>query len=263
MNDSTPLLTDRRGPVAHVSLNRPDLRNAFDDDLIARLTDAAAELGADDSVRVVVLRGEGKVFCAGADLNWMKRMVDYSEEENVRDSVALAAMYDAWDTIPKPVIGRIHGAAIGGGTGLVSVCDIAVAPEDAVFAFSEVRLGILPAVISPFVLRRIGHTAARELFLTGERFSADRALDIGLLNWVVDPVDLDDAVDAAVANLLQGGPEAQGAIKRLVADVAGLSPAAARDRTTRAIAAARVGAEGQEGMRAFLERRKASWTEES
>jgi methylglutaconyl-CoA hydratase len=261
MTDRQHLRIERRGPVARVTLNRPDLHNAFDDGLVRSLDRAARDLAADPAVRVVVLAGEGKSFCAGADLNWMKRMVDYGPEENVRDSEALAAMFEAWDTLPRPVVGRVHGAALGGGTGLVAVCDVAVASTEAVFGFSEVRLGILPGVISPFVLARIGPAAARDLFLTGDRFGAVRAREIGLVQRVADPEALDAEVEKIVASLLHGGPEAQARIKRLVREVAGRSPADVRTLTAEAIAEARAGSEGQEGMRAFLERRSASWRE--
>jgi len=262
MTERIALKLERRGPVARVVLNRPDLHNAFDDGLVRDLAGAAGDLAADSEVRVVLLAGEGKSFCAGADLNWMKRMVDYGRDENVRDSVALAEMFEAWDALPRPVVGRIHGAAIGGGTGLVAVCDVAVASTEAVFGFSEVRLGILPAVISPFVLARIGPAAARDLFLTGDRFDARRAREIGLVQRVADPGALDAEVERVVTSLLQGGPQAQARIKRLVGEVAGRAPADVRALTAGTIADARAGAEGQEGMRAFLERRAASWRED-
>ena len=256
---SEPLLVDVAGPVATVRLNRPDIHNAFDDDLVARLADAAITLGALDDVRLVVLRGEGKSFSAGADLNWMKRMVEYGKDENRVDSERMAKMFEAWFRLPQPVVGRIQGAALGGGTGLVSVCDIAVSAADTVFGFTEVRLGILPAVISPFVLSRIGTGHARHLFLTGERFDAARAREIGLVDLVVPADELDDAVDRVVRDLLSGGPRAQRRIKRLLEEVHHLTPEKARHHTTQAIAEARVSEEGQEGMRAFFDRRRASW----
>lgn len=250
------------GSRARVVLNRPEVRNAFDEALIAELHQTARDLAANERVRVVELSGEGKVFSAGADLNWMQRMAGYGQEENLRDATETAAMFEAWDTLPKPVVGRIHGAAIGGGTGLVAVCDLAVASSATVFAFSEVRLGLLPAVISPFVRNRIG-AAARGLFLTGERFSALRALDIGLVDRVVAPEELEAEVDAAVEAILAGGPEAQAAVKRLLRETAGFSPEEAGPATARAIAEARARAEGREGMRAFLEKRRASWREDA
>jgi methylglutaconyl-CoA hydratase len=257
------LLVERSGPVATVTLNRPALHNAFDDALVERLHAAAADLAGDAGVRVAVLAGNGASFCAGADLNWMQRMVDYTEEENLADSTAMARMFEAWYRLPKPVVGRIHGAALGGGLGLVSVCDVAVASTKAVFGFTEIRLGILPAVISPFALAKIGPGAARALFLTGERFDAERALALGLVQRVAAPGDLDDAVAAVVRDLLAGGPEAQARIKELVGAVAGIAPEDARDLTAGIIAGARAGAEGQEGIRAFLERRRAAWREDA
>jgi methylglutaconyl-CoA hydratase len=254
-----PVLLSRDGAVARVTLSRPDVHNAFDDGVIARLHDAARDLGADPAVRVVVLAGTGDSFCAGADLHWMQRMVAYSREENLADAGAMAAMFEAWLAFPKPVVGRIHGAALGGGVGLVSVCDIAVASTAAVFGFTEARLGILPAVISPFVLRKIGPGAARALFLTGERFSAERAYEIGLVQRLAAPEALDDEVQRVVQLLLGAGPRAQAAIKALLDDLVGHSPEKARGKTTAAIADARASAEGQEGMQAFLARRRASW----
>jgi methylglutaconyl-CoA hydratase len=253
------LLRERNGPVATVTLNRPRIHNAFDDALVDLLARTAHDLSREEDVRVVVLAGRGKSFCAGADLNWMKRMVDYSDEENIADSTAMARMFEAWDRLPKPVVGRIHGAALGGALGLVSVCDVAVASTEAVFGFTEIRLGILPAVISPFVIARIGPGAARALFLTGERFSAERALALGLVQGVVSSADLDREVDAVVQALLAGGPGAQARIKDLIPRVAGRSPEEVRTLTAQTIAGARSGAEGQEGIRAFLERRRAAW----
>ncbi len=263
MTETEHLIVETWGPVARVTLNRPEIHNAFDDALVASLTGAARRLAEDDTVRVVVLSGAGKSFCAGADINWMKRMVDYSEEENERDSREMALMFEAWNTLPKPVIGRIHGAALGGGVGLVSICDIATASTDALFGLTEVRLGILPAVISPFVLAKIGPGAARELFLTGERISAERARQVGLVQRVVGPADLDGDIEATVKRLLSGGPEALAKAKGIIASVTGLSPEDARPVTAATIARARAGAEGQEGLRAFLERRAPSWREDA
>lgn len=262
MTDS-PLHIEIRGPRARVTLNRPDIHNAFDDGLIDLLTRAAEQLTQAPGVRSVVLAGEGKSFCAGADLNWMKRMADYTEEENVADSLAMARMFSAWNALPHPVVGRIHGAALGGGVGLVSVCDIAVASTEAVFGFSEVRLGILPAVISPFAVAKIGPAAARELFLTAERISAERAQAIGLVQRVVSPDALDAEIETVLKFLEAGGPLAQTRTKKLIAEVTGHPPEKLRQLTAEAIAAARVSPEGQEGIRAFLERRKPTWRTES
>ena len=248
----------RSGPVVHVTLNRPDVRNAFNESLIAELT-AWARTPLPPDARVVVLRGAGKVFCAGADLMWMSTMVGYSREENVRDARAMAEMFQALDTLPLPLIGRVHGAALGGGAGLAAVCDITVAAQDAVFGFTEAKLGILPAVISPFVVAKIGQSAARELFLTAERFTASRARDIGLVHRVVGADDLDSALDGVAQELLSSGPDAIAGAKRLIAQVAGRRPADVADLTAETIARHRASAEGQDGMRAFLEKRKAGW----
>src|SRR5918993_2865557 len=195
------ILISQNGPVVAVSLNRPDVRNAFDEQLIAELT-AWASGPMPDGARVAVLRGEGKVFCAGADLTWMSRTVGYSRDENVRDARAMSAMFEALDTLPLPLIGRIHGAALGGGAGLAAVCDIVVAADDAVFGFTEAKLGILPAVIAPFALARIGASAARELFLTAARFTAARAREIGLVHAVAPPSEIDAAAEGYVRELL-------------------------------------------------------------
>jgi methylglutaconyl-CoA hydratase len=259
MNASEHLHLERRGPVARVTLNRPDVHNAFDDALIARLGDVAAELAEDDSVRVAILAGAGDSFCAGADLNWMQRMVAYSEVENLADALAMARMFEAWRDLPKPVVGRIHGAALGGGVGLTAVCDLAVASTEAVFGFTEVRLGILPAVISPFVVAKLGPAAAQALFLTGERFDARRAYELGLVQRLVEPAALDAEVEKVADQLVKGGPRAQARIKRLVAEIAGRSPHQVHGLTAGAIARARVSPEGQEGMQAFLERRDPPW----
>jgi len=260
---SAPLRIERHGSVARIILDRPNVHNAFDETLIVALSGAASELGADSDVRVVVLASEGPSFSAGADLNWMKRMVGASFDENRADAEKMARMFEALYRLPKPLVGRIQGAALGGGVGLTAVCDIAVAAAEAVFGLTEIRLGILPSVISPFVLAKIGSGAARELFLTGERFSADRAKEIGLVRRVVSRDGLDAEVNTVVEFLLAGGPEAQARAKRLLPQVEGLSPEDAREITTRNIAEARVGAEAQEGMNAFLEKRRATWRKDN
>src|SRR5229473_1571165 len=202
------LLVDEADGVLTVTLNRPEVHNAFNDELIAEAIDLFGGI-SETTARAVVLRGTGPNFCAGADLNWMSRMVSYTREENVRDSSMLARMYALINECPLPIIGRIQGAAIGGGVGLVAVCDIAVATRDAKFGLSEVKLGILPAVISPYVIAKIGKSHARALFLTGERFDAERALRIGLVHRVVDDVDsLDAAVNDTLSQLMSSGPEA-------------------------------------------------------
>jgi methylglutaconyl-CoA hydratase len=246
------------GPIVRVTLSRPEVRNAFDERMIAELT-AWAEGPQPPGARVAVLAGDGKAFCAGADLAWMSRMVDYTHEENVRDAEALARMFGAIDDLPLPVIGRIHGAALGGGAGLAAVCDIVIAAEDASFGFTEARLGILPAVISPYAVAKIGQSAARELFLTAARFSAARAREIGLVHAVVPAAELDAAVTRYAGELLNSGPEAIAGAKRLIAAVANTAAPNVRGLTAQTIARHRVSAEGQEGMKAFLEKRKASW----
>jgi methylglutaconyl-CoA hydratase len=253
------LLRLQSGPVAEVRLNRPDVRNAFNAELIAALTSTFGELASDPSVRAIVLSGEGKVFCGGADISWMRASLDLSFEENVADAKAMSDMFRAIDGCKKPVIGKIHGAALGGGAGLAAVCDIVVASADAIFGFTEVKLGIIPAVISPFVLRKIGISNARALFLTGERFDAKRAMHIGLVHEVVVADTLDVCIERITNEIATAGPEAVAAAKALVPHVAEATYADSRDITARAIAAARTSAEGQEGLRAFLERRKAGW----
>jgi methylglutaconyl-CoA hydratase len=253
------LITRREGAVEYLTLNRPDVRNAFNEHVIAELTEWAHQSAGDGGVRVAVLAGAGKVFCAGADLSWMSKMVAYSREENAEDAQAMARMFAALDSLPFAVIGRVHGAALGGGAGLVAICDVAVADENAVFGFTEVKLGILPAVISPYALAKIGRSAARELFLTGARFSATRAREIGLVHAVVSAVELDAAVDSYVQELLTSGPHAVAAAKALIPQIYNRSAVEAMPLTTNAIAAQRVSGEGQEGMHAFLEKRKARW----
>jgi len=253
------LQVESSGPVVRVTLNRPDVRNAFNEELIARLTEWAESVKADGPARVAVLAGAGKVFSAGADLTWMSKMVHYSHEENVRDARAMARMFEALDTLPIPLIGRIHGAALGGGVGLAAVCDIVVAAEDSVFAFTEVKLGILPAVISPYVLAKIGRSAARELFLTGARFSALRAYEIGLVHAVGTEQELDRMIAKYVNDLQTSGPEAIAAAKRLIAAVGNASKTAATEYSIDAIAERRVSPEGQDGMGAFLGKRPPSW----
>jgi methylglutaconyl-CoA hydratase len=243
-----------------VTLNRPEVRNAFNEELIAELTAWAESItGSGQAARVAVLSGAGKMFCAGADLTWMSKMVAYTRDDNVRDARAMARMFAALDRLPIPLIGRIHGAALGGGAGLAAICDIVVSAEDTSFAFTEVKLGILPAVISPFVLAKIGRSAARELFLTGARFSAARAREIGLVHAVGAESELDRLVAKYVNDLLTSAPGAVAAAKALIAEVATRPPAVAAEYTIDAIAERRVSPEGQEGMKAFLARRPPSW----
>ncbi len=247
------------GPVAQVRLNRPDVRNALDSDLIEQLGSTFERLSADPAVRAIVLSGEGKVFCGGADVVMMRESLELTREENVAGAHALSVMFRAIDGCPKPVIAKIHGAALGGGAGLAAVCDIAIAASDAVFAFTEVKLGIIPAVISPFVLAKIGPSHARALFLTGERFDAKRAQAIGLVHEVVVADTLDVAVERVVNEILSAGPSAIAAAKKLIARVRETPYDQSIGLTAEAIATQRVSDEGQEGLRAFLERRPPSW----
>jgi len=250
---------EQQGAVVRVTLNRPDVRNAFNDTLVHELTTWAESVRPGGTTRAAVLAGAGKVFCAGADLAWMAKTIAYSHEDNLRDARALARMLDALNRLPIPLIGRVHGAALGGGIGLAAVCDIVVAAEDAIFGFTEVKLGIIPAVICPFALAKIGQSAARELFLTGARFSAARAREIGLVHGVVDAADLDRVVDKHVNDVLSSGPRAVTAAKALIAAVASSDAGAATEHTVESIARQRVSIEGQEGMRAFLEKRTPAW----
>jgi methylglutaconyl-CoA hydratase len=247
------------GPVARVVLARPAVRNAFDDALIAELTEAFVSLGKDTETRVVVLSGDGPSFCAGADIAWMRRAGGYSREENEADAEKMARMLRAIDACPKPVVALVHGAAIGGGVGLVAVADIAIAAEGTVFSLAEVRLGILPSVISPYVLRAIGPRQARDLFLTGDRFDAREAHRIGLVHAVVPADELEAAGGKKVESLLAAGPEAVTVAKRLIEQVTGLNPEEAMPLTVRTIAERRASAEAKEGLSAFLEKRSPSW----
>ncbi len=249
----------RDGPVEQVTLNRPDVRNAFNDEVVTELRQWAEELAPDPVVRVVVLGGAGPVFSAGADAAWMARMAAASREDNERDALATTAMLRAINGLPVVVIGRIQGAALGGGSGLAAVCDIVVADDQAIFGFTEVKLGILPAMISPFVLPKIGVSAARELFLTGARFDAARAKAIGLVHAVVPAAELDAAVAKYVAEVLTASPTGIAAAKALIPRVWGRPPEDVAALTATAIAAQRGSAEGQDGLRAFLERRPAGW----
>ena len=253
------VVTSLAGGVLTVSLNRPEQHNAMNPAIMSELTRVFTKLPGREDVRVVVLTGNGRSFCAGADLAFMRAAADYTFEQNVADGQAIFDLMLALDRCPQPVVGRINGAAIGGGAGLVSCCDIVVAVERATFAFSEARLGIVPAVISPFVLSRIGPSHARELFLTGERFDARRAQAIGLVHHVVAEGDLDAAVADRVAQLLLAAPGAQAAIKELIRAVAYRPKESARDYTAGTIARRRASDEGREGMSAFLEKRKPWW----
>ncbi len=246
------------GAVTTVTLNRPEVRNAFDEELIAELT-AWAKSVVPGSTRVAVLQGAGPVFSAGADINWMARMIGYSHGENIADAERAASMFNALDRLPVPLIGRVHGAALGGGSGLAAVCDVVVAADDAQFGFTEVVLGILPAMISPYVVRKIGIGSARELCLSGTRFTAARAKEIGLVSEVVPASGLDDAVNRHIDLFLKAAPGAVARAKALLRQVHGRLPEDVMALTTSAIADQRVSAEGQEGLKAFMEKRPASW----
>jgi methylglutaconyl-CoA hydratase len=242
------LRIEREGSILRVTLARPEVRNAFDAALIAELHRAFADVG---NARAVVLAGDGASFCAGADVEWMRSSVDLTYEENVQDARRLRQMLEAIDHCPAPVVARVHGHALGGGVGLVACADIAIAARDAAFAFSEVKLGIIPSVISPFAIGKVGASAARRYFVTGERFDAATALRIGLVHEIAD--DLDSATERVTTELLSAGPEATRAAKRLVLERPdGLA-------TERRIAERRTSDEGQEGLRAFLDKRKPSW----
>jgi methylglutaconyl-CoA hydratase len=253
------LTVERNGAVERVTLNRPDVRNAFNEHVIADLRAWADHAHRDAALRVVVFAGAGKVFSAGADAAWMAKMAGYSHDDNVRDAKAGADMFLAINTVPAIVIGRIHGAALGGGSGLAAVCDIVVSESEAIFGFTETKLGILPAMISPYVLQKIGASAARELFLTGARFDADKAKAIGLVHEVVPAADLDAAVDRYVAEALSASPTAVARAKALIPRVLGKPTADVIEITADAIATQRVSPEGQEGLKAFLEKRRPSW----
>ena len=250
----------RDGAVARVYLNRPDVRNAFNDTVIAELTGAFRELGVDPSLRAIVLGGHGKAFCAGGDLNWMRAMADYSWEQNRADAQALADMLWTLYTCPVPVVGRVHGDCYAGGVGLAAVCDVLVAADGMHFCLSEARLGLLPATIGPYVVRALGQQASRRYFVTAERFSAAEAHRLGFVHERAHPETIDATVDAIVQTLVANGPAAVKASKRLVKDLAGepLTPELRAD-TARRIADIRASEEGREGVQSFLNKRAPSW----
>lgn len=260
MTQQTIELERRPDAAATVWLNRPEVRNAFNDAMIAELTAAFRALDADTAVRAVVLAGRGPVFCAGADLHWMKRMAGYTFEQNYADALGLARMLDALRSLKKPTLARVHGHVFAGGMGLVAACDVALAARRAEFCISEAKLGLIPAVISPYVIAAMGERAARRYMLTAERFSAEEAHRIGFVHACVAPEELDPAVDAIVQHILAGGPAAHAATKDLMRAVAGrpLSEELIADTATR-IAATRASDEGKEGIQSFLEKRKPGW----
>nr|WP_260295925.1 enoyl-CoA hydratase/isomerase family protein [Sedimenticola hydrogenitrophicus] len=260
--NSVILAVDERG-MATLTINRPEIHNAFDDALIQRLIQVLESLDVDPQVRVVVLRSAGKSFSAGADLNWMRRMADYGEAENLADARMLARLMEKLNGLSKPTIAQVQGAAFGGGVGLIACCDMAVAAEEAKFALSEVRLGLIPAVISPYVIAAMGERAARRYFLTAERFDTAEALRLGLLHAVVPREQLEARVDALIGELLKGGPSALAEAKSLIFAVSHQpTSAAVIEDTARRITAARASDEGREGLNAFLNKRAPAWITE-
>jgi methylglutaconyl-CoA hydratase len=260
---SENLIVEKRNTVAIVTLNRPEVRNAFDDVLIADLTRVFREIEKDDAVRVMVLAGAGSAFCAGADLNWMKRMAGYGYEQNLADAQALAEMLKTLDRMTKPTVARVHGPAYAGGVGLVAACDIAIGSHDAEFCLTEVKLGLSPATISPYVVRAMGERLARRYFMTGEIIDAGEAYRLRLLSDVSSKEELDGAINAVLGHLVVGGREAHARIKDLVRTVgAGPADDAMIADTARRIAEIRVSAEGKEGIASFLEKRKPSWVKD-
>ena len=254
MIETSTIRISRLANVERVTLNRPEVRNAFDERVIAELTAWAEHAATDGELRAAVILGEGRAFCSGADLAWMAKMAGYTREENLRDARAAAAMFAAIDRLPVPVIAQVHGAALGGGAGLAAVADIVVASEDAVFGFTEVKLGLIPAVIAPYVVAKIGQSNARELFITGWRFDAAHAKEIGLVHAVVQPGDLMQTVNKYLNELAGNGPEAMAAAKALLRQIASRSIAEVAPLTAEAIAERRVSAEAQKLMKAFLKK---------
>ena len=255
------LLVEQRGAVLHVRLNRPEVHNALDGDLIAALGDCLSRIEPAHT-RALVLAGEGPSFCAGADLTWLRSVRDWSHDEHVADAGRLFDMLSALDSCPVPTVARVHGAALGGGMGLIACCDVVVAAQDARFGFTEAKLGLLPAVISPFAIAKIGAGHARALFATAERFDAARAEKIGLVHHVVPAADLDDAVETVADHLLSSAPGAAAGARHLIGEVAGKPLDRVREYVVAENAWRRTGPEGQEGMAAFLEKRRPSWTKD-
>jgi methylglutaconyl-CoA hydratase len=249
------------GSVAWVALNRPAVSNAFNADMIAEITGVFEDLHTRNDVHLVVLTGNGPTFSAGADVAWMQASLDFSREENVADARRMSSMFAAIEEVPQPVLARVHGACLGGGMGLIAVCDCVIAAEDTVFGFTETKLGIIPGVISAFVLPKIGESWARALFPTGERFGASLARQIGLVHWIVAADQLDIMLGAKIQELLGAGPSAAREAKRLILDTRRVSLDERRELTAQHIATVRTGTEGQEGLRAFLEKRQPAWRE--
>lgn len=249
--------------VTTIKLNRPEIHNAFNEEVIFELTTFFQSLSDSGATRLIVLAGEGKSFCAGADLNWMKKMKDYSTEENVKDGQELRGLFEEMNNCHVPIIGKVHGAALGGGAGLVSVCDYVVAASNTKIGFTEVKLGLLPAVISPYVVAKIGHSQARAYFLSGEIFDAHKAYDLGLVHRVCEASELDQVVENQIDVFLKAAPHAAKEAKALCLKLKKLPATEVGDYTCQTIARIRVGEEGQEGMTALLEKRKPNWMEQS
>ncbi len=257
MKSYSCILVEKRGEVLVITLNRPEIGNAFNSELIEELTEVFGSI--EEEVRAIVLTGAGKVFCAGADLNWMKRMAEFTEEENCADARAMDQMFYTIDVCPKPVVAKVNGAAIAGGMGFLGVSDVVIASKAAKFGFTEVNLGIIPAVVSPYVMPKIGYSQTRSLFLSAELFSAEKAKEIGLVHEIVEPELLDARVEERLKDLSKGGSSAQAICKKWLRELRGMDIERAREESARIIAGLRVSSEGQEGMRAFLEKRKPAW----
>ena len=260
MSEHKTIRTTVAAQVATVTLSRPEVKNAFDDVMLSELLEAYRTFADDPAVRAIVLTGEGDSFCAGADLNYMKRTVRYTFEQNLADGLKIADVMELIHTLPKPTIARVNGYAIGGGAGLMAANDIVVASEDAVISLSEVKIGLVPACISPYVIMRAGPGACREFFLTGERLTADKAFRLGLVNAVATADELDERVGKIVSRLISSGPEALRVCKELLDNVSEMPLKEAKEYTAKVIADVRVSDEGQEGMAAFLSKRKPRWT---
>ena len=262
MSYQTLILVIESG-IARLTLNRPEVHNAFNEVMLAEILEVCTNIAQNKDVRILIFAGKGKSFSAGADLNWMRKMINYTYEENFADSMALANAMNALYTIPQPTIARVQGAAIGGGMGFVTGCDIAIASDKAIFSLSEVKIGLIPACIGPYVIRKVGPGKAREFFITGERMTPERALNAGFINQVVPHDELDQAVDDLTARLLSSGPDAIAYAKELIDRVPGMTWDEAKRYTAEMIARIRIGDEAQEGCAAFLEKRKPGWVEKN
>ena len=251
----------RQNDITTITLNRPELHNAMNEKLMKELTSCFKKLNKDNSTRIIVLTGKGKSFSAGADLNWMKSMANYSREENIQDSKLLSDLYETIYNSPKPIIGYINGHAFGGGIGLIAVCDITIAPPDKKFAFSEVKLGIIPSVISTYIIKRIGISNMRRLFITGEKFSSQYAKKIGLIDYVVPEEEIDEEIKKNIEKLKTSGPNAIIEIKKIVEKYQKMDIGKYKEHTVKKISELRISKEGQEGIKAFLEKRKTKWSD--